>query len=139
MMMRSVAVGLTALIVSLGSMGLPGAAGARQPHEDIEGVCKLAQTDVQNCGCAIRFLQAHLGPKHALLLLKVWAAGEGHLGDPSRAFATIYREHGEDSVLQTSAEFLKIRSEFQDECKPSAFLDEQQLMTMDSWSDFFTQ
>jgi hypothetical protein len=139
MMMRSVAVGLTALIVSLASMGLPGAAGARQSHEDIERVCKLAQTDVQDCGCAIHFLQNHLGPKHALLLLKVWAAGEGHLGDPSRAFATIYRDNGEASVLETSIEFLKVRSEFLGECKPSAFLEEQQLVTMDFWSDFFTQ
>jgi hypothetical protein len=138
-MMRSVAMGLAALIVSLASMGLPGAAGARQSHEDIERMCKLAQTDVQDCGCAIHFLEDHLGPKQALLLLKVWAAGEGHLGDPSRAFATIYRENGEDRVLHTSVEFLRVRSEFLGACKPSPFLEEEQLITMDSWSDFFTQ
>jgi hypothetical protein len=120
------------------SLGSHDAALARY-SKDVERVCKLAQADIQNCGCAIHFLQNHLGPKQALLLLKVWAAGEGHLGDPSRAFATIYREHGEASVLETSVEFLKIRMEFQGECNPSAFLEEQQLMTMDSWSDFFTQ
>ena len=66
---------------------------------NLDRACQLLKEEVRDCACTVQFLQHHLGPQLGLLLLKVWIAGESRAGDGSRAFATIYRENDETSVL----------------------------------------
>jgi hypothetical protein len=98
----------------------------------LEQACQTIRPEIGDCGCAVRFLQDNLGPWQGLLLLKVWAAGEGRLGDTSHAFAAIYQEYNEFSVLQVTSAFFNVSSEFQVQCKPpgSMFSDERQVMVM---------
>ena len=99
---------------------------------NLEKACQAIEVEIGDCGCAVRFLQDRLGPWQGLLLLKVWSAGEGRLGDTSRAFAAIYRDYNEFSVLQATSEFYKVSTEFQTQCKPpgSMFSDERQVLVM---------
>lgn len=102
----------------------------------LEQACQAIKTEIGDCDCAVRFLQDRLGPWQGLLLLKVWAAGEGRLGDTSRAFAAIYHDYNEFSVLQATSAFFNVSAEFQVECKPpgTMFSDERQIVvTSDAW------
>jgi hypothetical protein len=98
----------------------------------LEQACEAIKMEVGDCGCAVRFLQDRLGPWQGLLLFKVWAAGEGRLGDASQAFAAIYREYNDISVLEATSAFFSVSSEFQIQCKPpgSMFSDEPEVMVM---------
>jgi hypothetical protein len=104
----------------------------RVESSHLEQACQAIKPEIGDCGCAVRFLQDHLGPWQGLLLLKVWAAGEGRLGDTSHAFAAIYREYNDFSVLQATSAFLNVSSEFKVQCNPpgSMFSDERQVMLM---------
>jgi hypothetical protein len=97
---------------------------------ELERACHVLQAELGDCECTARFLEHRLGQDQGLLLLRVWAAGEGHLGDTSKAFASIYRDHDAVSVLQATREFFSVSSEFQIQCKPpgSMFADEEQVL-----------
>jgi hypothetical protein len=74
-----------------------------------------------------------------MVMLKVWAAGEGRLGDTSRAFAAIYREHNASVVAQATRDFFQVRSDFQLACRPpgAMFQDEEQLIVTSGWWPFY--
>jgi hypothetical protein len=105
--------------------------------DNLERTCEAIKTEIHDCKCTAQFLERHLGVRLGLILLKVWVAGEGQ--NPHETFATIYRENDASSVLNASTAFLKVRSEFQAECKPasSMFTEEQPILVMtDPWSNF---
>jgi hypothetical protein len=105
----------------------------------LESACQAIATEIGNCGCAARFLSKHLGPSQGMVMLKVWAAGEGRLGDTSRAFAAIYREHNANVVAQATRDFFQVRSDFQLECRPpgAMFQDEEQIIVTSGWWRFY--
>jgi len=101
----------------------------------LERACQPIKTEIGDCGCAAHFLQERLGSAQGLLLLKVWAAGERR--DTSQAFAAIYREHNEYSVLQTTSAFLEVSADFRAQCKPpgAMFSEDRQVLVMsDPWT-----
>ena len=127
---------LFALAFALWIMSVAATTAAERGN--LDRACQLLKEEVRDCACAVQFLQHHLGPQLGLLLLKVWIAGESRAGDGSRAFATIYRENDETSVLDASFAFLKVRAQFQAECRPagSMFAEEPVLVMSDAWSNF---
>ena len=124
-----------AIALSIASLTCTKAAESR----NLDRACQLIKEEVQDCGCTVQFLQRHLGPQLGLLLLKVWAAGEARAEDTSHAFATIYKENDETRVLDASVAFLRVRAQFQAECRPpgSMFAEEHPVLVMsDPWSNF---
>jgi hypothetical protein len=127
---RLLALGLALWIISLTGVN------AETP-DNLEQTCEPIKAEIHDCKCTAQFLERHLGSRLGLVLLKVWAAGEGK--NPRETFATIYRENDASTVLSASAAFLKVRSEFQVECKPSysMFSEDQPILVMtDPWSNF---
>jgi hypothetical protein len=116
----------TALVVAT----VPLLATSASASQDMQDACKLIETEVRDCACAVQFLKQHLGERKGALLLKLWAAGEGRLGDHARAIRAIYREHGERSVLDANSSFLDVRVDFLVQCQPSEFLEEPTLFEM---------
>jgi hypothetical protein len=124
------------LFFFLGLIAYTAPASAKAPDfraleaPELETACHVLQAELGDCECTARFLERRLGQDQGLLLLRVWAAGEGHLGDTSQAFAAIYREHDAVSVLRAASDFLSVSSEFQIQCKPpgSMFRDEEQVL-----------
>jgi hypothetical protein len=90
--------------------------------EKIETACQVIKTEIGDCDCAVRFLQETLGPEQGMVLLRVWAAGAGYLGDSTKAFEEIYRFHPPEAVLKTSSQFLRVETEFETECRPPGFI-----------------
>jgi hypothetical protein len=97
---------------------------------ELERACHVLQAELGDCECTARFLEHRLGQDQGLLLLRVWAAGEGHLGDTSKAFAAIYRDHDALSVLRATSDFFSVSAEFQAQCRPpgSMFAEEEQVL-----------
>jgi hypothetical protein len=133
--MRSLSLGLVLLLVVIADVKFSQTVASpshRIESGHLEKACQAIEVEIGDCGCAVRFLQDRLGLWQGLLLLKVWSAGEGRLGDTSRAFAAIYRDYNEFSVLQATSEFFKVSTEFHAQCKPpgSMFSDERQVLVM---------
>jgi hypothetical protein len=104
-----------ALVVTI---GLPKVAAANR----LADACAIIKTEIGDCACACQFLRTTLGVAQGEILLKVWAAGGGYLGDQTAAFSGIYRQYSQERVLQASSDFLRVRSEFESRCRPSGFL-----------------
>jgi hypothetical protein len=133
--MRLLSLGLLLLVAILVNAKTSETMASPSRHVEtghLEQACETIKVEIGDCECAVRFLQDRLGPWQGLLLLKVWAAGEGLLGDTSHAFAAIYHDYDDLSVLQATSAFLSVSSEFQLECKPSGtmFIDEKQVVEM---------
>jgi hypothetical protein len=98
----------------------------------VKAACRLIEAEMRHCSCVTDFLGQHLGPDQGLLLLKLWAAGAGRLGDRPRAFTAIYGKYGEARALQTAINFLMVRTEFLSRCTPSeAFFEEATVVVAD--------
>jgi hypothetical protein len=121
--MRAIAVALAALALAFVSTNAPAS-------QDIQSTCRLIETEIRNCACAVQFLKRHLGERKGALLLKLWAVGEGRLGDTAHAIRAIYREYGERSIQDASSAFLEVRVDFLVQCQPSEFLEEPTLFEM---------
>jgi hypothetical protein len=136
--MRTFSLWLVLAFVAIAGAGAT-ASTAAPSSRHLESACQPIASEIGNCGCAARFLSEHLGPSQGMVMLKVWAAGEGRLGDTSRAFASIYREHNAYVVAQATSDFFQVRSEFQIECKPpgAMFEDEHQLVVTSGWWPFY--
>lgn len=89
---------------------------------EMEAACDKIKTEIRDCRCAVHFLERHLGAEQGTLLLRIWAASGGYLGDPSRAFAEIYHQHTQASALKASSDFLNVRTEFEARCRADGFL-----------------
>jgi len=114
-----------------------GAGADASADRDLDNACRVIERDMHNCACVVSFLRERLGAEQGLLLLQSWGAYSGRLGDQSRAFATLYREHGADSLLETSINFLKLRTEFLTRCQPSAeFFEEREVIGVRAEPDF---
>jgi hypothetical protein len=96
----------------------------------MQSTCKLIEAEIRHCACAVRFLKRHLGERKGTLLLRLWAAGEGRLGDHASAIRAIYHEQGERSIQDAASAFLDVRVDFLVRCKPSEFLEEPTLFEM---------
>jgi hypothetical protein len=121
-------IGQMAIVVCVLSFATSITAGSLADHK-IKAACHVLEDEMRDCGCVVSFLQQHIGADRGLLLLRTWAAGSGRLGDHLKAFAALYREHPEASVLDASMSFLKVRTEFLMQCRPSTnFFEEPELI-----------
>jgi hypothetical protein len=123
---------MRAMAISLAVVAVPLLAASASASQDMQSSCELIQTEIRNCACAVQFLKRHLGERRGALLLKLWAAGEGHLGDHARATRAIYREHGERSILEANRAFLDVRVDILVQCQPSEFFEEPTLFEMNA-------
>jgi hypothetical protein len=124
---------MRAIAVALAALALPFVSTNAPTSQDMQSTCKLIQTEIRNCACAVQFLKRHLGEGKGELLLKLWAAGEGRRGDHANAIRAIYREHGATSILEATSSFLDARVDFLVQCQPSEFLEEPTLFEMRSF------
>jgi glucokinase len=104
-----------ALVVSIGPANVAAA-------NRLADACAIIKTEIGDCECACQFFRKTLGAEQGEILLKIWAAGGGYLGDQTAAFSGIYRQYSHERVLQASSDFLRVRTEFESRCRPVGFL-----------------
>ena len=121
---------MRAIAVSLAVLAVAFPAASAFASQDMQSACKLIETEVRDCACTMQFLKQNLGERRGTLLLKLWAAGEGHRSDHANAIRAIYREHGATSILEATSRFLDVRVDFLVQCQPSEFLEEPTLFEM---------
>ena len=90
---------------------------AASADDTLDATCNELKHEMGNCSCATEFLTQNVGAKNALILMQGWTIAAGRKGDITEAMGPFYREHSEQEVLQASASFLKVRTQFHTHCE----------------------